>query len=242
MKKALVAVASVLTVYLVVMIGRAIFEQNLRARLAQSVVYVTNDAGNSGGTGFQLENDKGRKFIVTNSHVCEAAGLDGIISIRSEHEEPSIKRRIIEASKTIDVCLIEAVDDMPALKMADGYEFGDVAHVLGHPYLQPRTFVSGELVGEEQVAIVKYILTPETEKDVCPGTIEDVQMFIFEMKACVIRYKSISTTITIFGGNSGSPLVNAFGEVIGVVFAANNVDHWGKAVPLEELQEFINRY
>jgi len=58
----------------------------------------------------------------------------------------------------------------------------------------------------------------------------------------VLKQYAAQTDVPTFPGNSGSPLVNMYGNVIGVVFASNPRTAWGSAVPLEMVKQFLKAY
>ena len=66
---------------------------------------------------------------------------------------------------------------------------------------------------------------------------------VAELKMCLVITKDAhSTSAVIYGGNSGSPVVDFFGNVVGVAFAANNSDNYGEIISLHDLKNFIARY
>lgn len=58
----------------------------------------------------------------------------------------------------------------------------------------------------------------------------------------VITKGAYMTSVEIFPGNSGSPVVDYWGRVIGVAFAADGRDNKGDLVSLEDLKDFLARY
>jgi len=216
-------------------------ETYLKNKLKDSVVYVVNENENGGGTGFLLKNEEGREYIVTNNHVCSHTQVDGMVKVKTD--EKVIKRKVIDMSQDADLCIIEAGFDQEPLKMAKKYTVGNKAYVMGHPYLNPLTFVSGDIVAKQKISIVKYEMTEDSPP--CDGNNQHpatLSMFIFAVNVCLQDYDSLSTTISTYPGNSGSPMVDDKGDVIGVIFAGNNYTNWGHAVPLEDLKAFINKY
>ncbi len=62
------------------------------------------------------------------------------------------------------------------------------------------------------------------------------------MSICLRQLKSILTTLGIYPGNSGSPVVNKYGNLVGVVFAGNNQTNYGYVIPLKQVREFLSIY
>lgn len=123
---------------------------------------------------------------------------------------------IIKISESHDLCIVESDRDS-GLKLAEeqGQPFEDI-YLVGYPRGIGKVIRKGSLI--EEFIINAYWLKPNNPY--------------------VVAYY-ISTTA--YGGNSGSPVVNRFGEVIGVLFAGNpSHPTEGVMVPLAELREFLN--
>ena len=61
--------------------------------------------------------------------------------------------------------------------------------------------------------------------------------------ACIRKYRSYSTTAVAYPGNSGSPVVNRYGNVIGVLFAGSSQQERDNyVVPLAELKRVLNKF
>lgn len=229
-----------LTVSQLISTGRP--EKELKVKLRKSVVSVVTESEIGGGTGFLVKNDAGRAFIITNRHVCKGTmQLDGSVKIKTAEE--TIKRKVIEISDKSDLCIIEAGPHQEPLEMARDYSLDDDAYVMGHPHLQPLTFVHGELVADVTIGMLHHYITPNEPDCSGPGLhAEKIDMVFFQINVCIEDYKSILTTARIFPGNSGSPVVDNRGKVIGVIFTGNNSTNYGYAVPLDQLRTFINKY
>lgn len=122
---------------------------------------------------------------------------------------------ILAMSKKTDLCLLQSFrSDGLRLAFQDA-DILDKVHVLGYPLGYDITSRSGRIVKDY------YTDFPWISSG-------DIRVF--------------HVSVAIFGGNSGSPLLNDYGRVIGVVFAANrNTGEDGYVVPKEDLIEFIEQ-
>ena len=195
----------------------------------KSIVKVLNAEGNSGGTGWVAPSSYG-KVIVTNDHVCEV-GFGGMVRIESE-DGPSLKR-VIKRNFVRDLCLIEGID-APALTIADkpAKRF-DTVKVLGHPGLRPTAPASGTFTGNGIVPI-GFGARPDGS---CPDGAEKIDSFFGTF--CVLQMELGYTTVPIMPGNSGSPITNTDGEVIGVINSADSTGNQGMFVPLAYLKDML---
>lgn len=201
-------------------------EKYLIHTVGPSVVMLT-PIGNpfAGGTAFQLNTSKG-KFLISNAHVCKAVGEFAMAT----HLEGQQVVKVLKYDDRADLCLLSPVSGLDGLDLAsDKAEVGDTIAVLGHPALQPQTLSKGRVVGYGVVEVVTGVYDEAT----CTGPGAS-QVFIF----CLQPYVAVSTNALIYGGNSGSPVFNIYGDVLGVIFASDNQRHHGVYVPLSDLQRF----
>ncbi len=195
---------------------------------------------NSGGTGFELQGPSGRTYTVTNRHVCGLAE-NGIMSAQSKYTQRTTLLRILEISKDHDLCILEGIPNVTGYKVAatpaHNYE---AVYAIGHPHLAPNTYSSG-LVRERTP--IELLADIKDMKD-CVGKlkIREVPVFIFVIQVCIEEVDSISTSMVIYPGNSGSPVFNDDNYVVGVVFAGSNEDHYGFYVPYEYLTQLLANY
>lgn len=198
----------------------------------ESVVMVTNQEGTSGGTGFVTNTSSGNRVIVTNDHVCGVSN-DGYVKITDNQGNFAIKR-IIKRSFVRDLCLIEGIK-APALYLssrpADEFEH---LTVVGHPQLMPTTPSEGVFVKN---IIIPLGLNTQEDGSCKPGS-QPVESFFGTF--CILYMEVGYTTVPIFGGNSGSPIVNDKGKVVGVINSANSRTNRGNYIPLPYLNEILS--
>jgi len=213
----------------------------LRWEVGQSVVQVLSPAG-GGGTGFAIKSASGDHFIATNKHVCEAAVNGWMLIKRSEKSEPIFKRVVYKDNKH-DLCLIQGDKRLSPLDLGSRPDKGDFHYVIGHPGLRQLTVSQGEYIGMANVELLDQV----KERSQCKGRIIELspmqQLYYGIEFACLRSYRSYSTTAVSYPGNSGSPVVNKFGNVIGVLFAGSaEQERDNYVVPLAELKRVLNKF
>jgi serine protease Do len=162
-----------------------------------------------GGTGWAIK-VHGKSYIITNRHVCRM--YDGNYQASIKLNNGSVfTRNIIAISPILDLCAIEGIEELGGLGLASGTYIGEIVSVVGHPMLLPLNVAYGAIL--EQTT---FSIGWEGEQD--------------------LVYLS---TCQIMPGNSGSPVVNYRGQVMGVAFAADSDVHWGLIIPLEDLKYFL---
>jgi len=171
--------------------------------------------GEAVGTGIIMTSDG---YILTNAHVVEGARKLMIHFADGKIEEA----RLIGMDSTSDIAVIK-VDtnyDLPAAEFGDSDSIivGEVAVAIGTPY-------SIEFAGTVTDGIISAIT-------------RDVML-----DDSVVR-KLIQTNTTINPGNSGGPLVNKYGQVIGinsVKFGMGYFEGLGFAIPTNEAIPIANQ-
>lgn len=243
----------------------------LRAYVGTHVYKImANPSRGGGGTGFSLKAPSGQSYIVTNSHVCEAVMEMGVqmhlepsTVLVIDDEGFAMKRRVLEISNKSDICLIEGLPGESGLHMGSEADVGDLITTLGHPLLEPLTSSSGEVIAKLDISILDYIMKsgdekldklleakdgkcdqPKNEiKEQIAMTITPDGITLIKIESCMVTTKNAyQTNMIVYPGNSGSPVVDAMGRVIGIVFAENQETHKGLIVNLKDLKDFIARY
>lgn len=210
-----------------------------------------------GGTGFQVVAPSGVSYLLTNAHVCEAFP-EG--SVNAQLGDGRIMpRRILEISDRTDLCLVEGIPGMDGLKLASNVDIGQTLALIGHPVLQPLSISLGDIVGQ---GIEEFPYAPIAPSDMsdrerarypdlmseaeCKSKpkfkVKEMETFFGSVPICVLSIQAYKTTIIAFPGNSGSPVVNFWGNLSGVLYAGNGRTNWGLVVPLESIKEFLAPY
>lgn len=214
----------------------------LRSYVSSKVVKITNQTLNHGGTGVHVKTPHGSTFILTNAHVCRVAE-NGFVWVTSE-EGITIPRRVIESSNFTDLCLIEGMPGKSGLSLGNEPEVGDIEAVIGHPKLMPTTVSRGEIIGTTEVDVMDHVITdPDSDRcDMPKNKIEEIMSMFGLVRICLIHIKAYLSNIVILPGNSGSPMVNKYGSLVGLAFAGDDDVHWGCIVILSDIEKFLSPY
>lgn len=187
------------------------------SRVEESLVYIEaigEDFINN-GSGFVYKIKDNKNYIVTNYHVVE--GYREIYVYNSNKRKVSAE--ILDFDKKSDIAILEINDDLNLKEVIIGdsskLNIGDEVFAVGTPidYRYFSTFTKG---------IVSY-LNRNIEVD---GNI----------------YNTIQIDASINGGNSGGPLINNKGNVVGIVFIKeSDIEDVGFALPINDLIESVNK-
>lgn len=234
----------------------------LRHEVGSRTYMIKGKVNGGGGTGFAVKAASGQTYIVTNSHVCEGVlsqSDDKTALLVMDDNGLAMRRRIIEISDFTDLCILEGLPGVEGLELGQPARLGEHAYVVGHPRLRPLSISEGEIVGAQDVQIATYVMkTGDPEKDAMFGAeeglcnapknkIEEVKVDFMGIDLGTVRIctnvtkAAYNTTIVIFPGNSGSPMVDWRGRLEGVAFASDGTG-WGVSVSFEDLQKFLSHY
>lgn len=213
-------------------------EKTIRSQLKNSVVTVygkTPSGYSSGGTGFVVVAPSGKKYLLTNKHVCKLRDSENNVTVRFPNLKRKYKRKIIEVSAEHDLCLVEGLPSMGrGLTVATSIVAGQTTFAVGHPKLYALTISKGQFIEEASIRVAM-----SKKPTVVTGEIKKSGSYVLNIKT----FKSSRFVMYSRGGNSGSPIVDEQGDVISVLFAGNRADNMETyGVPLRFVQNFLAGY
>lgn len=187
------------------------------------VVSYQNGKQISTGTGFVYKKDNNKAYIMTNNHV-----IDGADSVEVEFNDKSerIDATILggEAYSDIAVLTIDAkeVENTVELGDSNAIKLGDTIFTVGSPMglTYKGTVTKGILSGKDRMVEVSL-----------SGNSTDYYMNVLQLDAAVNP------------GNSGGPLCDVSGKVIGIIslkIVQDEVEGMGFAIPIEDALKYAN--
>lgn len=186
---------------------------------------------NTGGTAFQLNTPQGLR-IITNAHVCQLFSLNKTALLHT-YDGKTFQRKVLKISKTTDLCMLKGIKGYPSLEMGSEIRIFDKVRVIGHPLAGPFSLAQGYSIGKEEIELPVRLPLEQ-----CKGKGYKIKHY-WMGPLCIKTEEAVHVTAKIYPGNSGSPVINFWGRVTGVAFAADTRSHHGFIIPFEKLVEFI---
>ncbi len=196
-------------------------------KVYDSVVVVStyqNDRLYSSGTGFVYKKEKDEAYILTNNHVIEDGdkiyvtftnGTKEEVEIVGKDEYSDIAILSLDSSKIISVGQIGKSESM---------KIGDTVFAVGAPLdsVYSWTVTRGILSGKDR--LVEVSLSTSSSSDYIMNVLQ--------------------TDAAINSGNSGGPLCNSNGEIVGITslkLVSSGVEGMGFAIPIETAITYANK-
>lgn len=189
-------------------------------KLYDAVVVVgsyKNGVLSSSGTGFVYEEDDKYAYILTNSHV-----IDSATSVKVKFTNDNVEDvEVVGNDSYSDIAVLKISKDkvikIAEIETNENLRVGDTVFAIGAPLDNEYswTVTRGILSGKDRLVDVSVSTTGSAD--------------------WVMRV--IQTDAAINSGNSGGPLANSNGEVIGVTnmkLVSNGVEGMGFAIPIED--------
>ena len=191
-------------------------------KIYDAVVVVENYSNNtlySTGTGFVYKIEDGNAYIMTNYHVIDGHTKIDLVFTNDEIVEATY----IGGDEYSDIAVLSVPADkivaVSSIGSSEELRVGDTTFAVGAP-LDSSTYswtvTRGILSGKNRVV--------------------EVENYVMEV---------LQTDTAINSGNSGGPLCNSNGEVIGVTnmkIASSKVEGMGFAIPIEIAIEYADKY
>lgn len=178
----------------------------------------------SSGTGFVYKTEGKSSYIITNHHV-----IDGATSIKVKFTNDTIENvELVASDKYADIAVLKIDKDkiiaVAELGSTEKARLGDTVFTIGGPLSDEYswTVTRGIVSGKDRLVEV---------------SVSNTQSADWVMSV-------IQTDASINSGNSGGPLANANGEVIGVTnmkLVSSGVEGMGFAIPIEDAVNYADQ-
>jgi len=192
-----------------------------------------------GGTGFQLKTKDYGNVIITNYHICKVAQERGhydYVAVHDTRNDYISILHIIKSSPDSDLCMVKGMPGVEGLSLGSKPDINQDIQVLGHASLYPLTITKGKILKETFI----WMITDKAVKD-CDGYgLKKIKLWNL-FPVCLQLYTSYVSNASVHPGNSGSPVINFWGNVVAVVFAKDTRTNYGFFVTWDELTEFVTR-
>jgi len=178
------------------------------------------------GSGMIINKDG---YILTNTHVIQQLDKDDLWVILPDHR--SLKAELLEADEKSDIAVLKVEDkDLPAVTFghSEGLKVGEFVIALGYPF--------GATLSQ---------LKKEYEPTVTTGIISGTNRNIQAGRQRVTTYTGLlQTDASINPGNSGGPLINIYGEIVGMNTAILSTSGGsigiGFAIPIDNAKRLLD--
>lgn len=178
----------------------------------------------STGTGFVFKTDDNKGYILTNNHVISNGNEVYVVFTDNSKE----KVEIVGADDYSDIAVLSVgknkIKIVASIGSSNDLKVGDTTFAVGAP-------LSAE----------KYSWT--VTRGILSGKNRTVEVTTGVTNSSVIEV--LQTDAAINSGNSGGPLCNANGEVIGITnlkIASSSVEGMGFAIPIETAITYANKF
>ncbi len=184
------------------------------------------------GTGFVYKNENGVGYILTNHHVIENGSVIKVVFTDGN----SVEAKLMGSDKYADIAVLTVDSDniisVATLGSSEDARVGDTVFAVGAPIDSSAyswTVTRGILSGKNRMV----------EVSLSSSSVSDWVMSVMQ------------TDAAINSGNSGGPLSNSNGEVIGITsmklsssssYSTASIEGMGFAIPIEDAILYANRF
>ncbi len=181
-----------------------------------------NDKVVGTGSGFVYKNDNDYTYILTNHHVVSNGSAFKIVN----YNDDVLDAKLLGSDELLDLAVlrIKKTENMPSVTL------GDVSKVM----VGDQVFTVGTPVDETYRGTVTSGIVSGLNREITINLSSTNEEWVMQV---------IQTSAAVNPGNSGGPLVNAKGEVIGIVslkLVEETIEGMGFAIPIDFAMSHID--
>lgn len=185
--------------------------------------WCSNAQTSSTSSAFPIKLASGEKILVTNAHSVEHTAL---VQVKKHMQEQKWVAQVISVAPDCDLALLK----VPSPSFWKGLQPLDIC--LGLPNLQDDVAVVGYPTGGESLSVTQ-------------GVVSRVDLVEYAQSGSTLLGIQIDAAIN--SGNSGGPVVNKSGALVGVAFQNlsdedEGTENIGYIIPCEVLMHFVTDY
>lgn len=190
------------------------------------------------GSGFAVETPDGKRYVLTNAHVCDHPEYDMVLI---DYNGEKYSTEVVKMDKARDLCAVKYVGNAEPFELTSKIYPRLPLFAIGYPSHNPMTMTSGQFIG-----IINTPLTIDADKEECLYELDgswvpraiNMGGFFVPSYGCKIHKKFYATDIEVRPGSSGGPMVNVFGGVSGMTTSVDE-GFWAFAIPGLDIIKFV---
>lgn len=212
-------------------------DEYARHHVAMISIYGQKDAGTC--TAVDVIAPSGKVYLLTAAH-CRLMRLrTGMKTYMVEREGRISKSKIIAIDTDADLMLMES-DAKTGLDIAKYTRLHEKVHTMTHGGGHASYRTDGELLEDAPITYGLFIIKDEAMEAQCKvGKAYTAQDVLFG-RMCILSIINTLSTARAIPGSSGGPVMNAAGELVGIVSGKDEDDISG-FVRLSDIKRFMEK-
>lgn len=204
--------------------------------IRNAVIKLTSPSGQC--TGVQIK--AGSKLKVLTAAHCIGLVIDGKVRAQGE-DGATVDLDFIAEDNNSDLMLLSGSDKFGSIDVAQSLRLYDKVHSMTHGAGAATFRMDGEALDEVSGGfMIGEVYTPEEVAECVKHKKYTIELDMSGM-ICVLNVQSLRSTAQALPGSSGGPLVNAAGELVGIVSYGNTrLPLFAYYVRLVDIQAFIS--
>lgn len=223
-----------LVICLLVLLDSSFFEENiLYPYLKSNTFKIFDETGEA--TSF-IYNFKNKQYLVTNAHVCKEKKT---MFIKEENKIHLVN--ILYSNILKDICLLKPIENKIGI-YGDKYKNNKTYITYGFPLHRLGQIEKGIFNDLESMTLPTHLVSTNETAQKCINQKSAIK-FNGLVYICLHEYKNISMSKLLnHAGQSGSPIINKTGRLVGIIFSKTNVASETVMLKVQTLNEAIKEY